>query len=670
MKKIMLIFSLVAILSSCNQQEAEQGAIKKNDMDLSVDPGTDFYQYAVGGWMKNNPLPASESRYGAFDELAKSTDKKVKALLKELSEKEQTPGSVADKIGRYYSAGMDIDKINEQGMKPLKKYLDQIEAVNSTEDVQNLIVFFHKHYIRSLFGFYGGADRKNSEFVIVNIGQGGLGLADVSYYTDENFELHRKKYKEHMAKMLQFLGEQENKANIMAERIFDLELRLAQASMTRLERRNPNATYNKMQISELQKISPNFNWTNYFSRINLVPGDINVQQPKFFAELSDMLNEISIDDWKAYFKWNLISSTASYLSDEIANESFDFYGKFMRGQKEQRERWERVLDATNGALGNAIGQLFVQKHFPPEAKERMDVLVANLMDALSQRINQLEWMGEETKLKAKEKLSVMNVKIGYPDKWRDYSDLELTDSYLENAMRSRVFSYNYNLDKIYKPVDKDEWFMNPHTVNAYYSPSMNEMCFPAGILQAPFFYLDADDAVNYGAIGVVIGHEMTHGFDDQGRLYNKDGNLEEWWTKEDAAKFDERAQVLVKQFNEFKVLDDLNADGNLSLGENIADLGGLNISLSAYKKSLEGRTKPEDIDGFTDMQRFFLAYAKIWAQNITEKEMVRRTKEDVHSLGRYRVLGPLRNMPEFHEAFGIKEGAYMFLPEDQRAAIW
>ena len=292
------------------------------------------------------------------------------------------------------------------------------------------------------------------------------------------------------------------------------------------------------------------------------------------------------------------------------------------------------------------------------------------MDALSQRINQLEWMGEETKLKAKEKLSVMNVKIGYPDKWRDYSDLELTDSYLENAMRSRVFSYNYNLDKIYKPVDKDEWFMNPHTVNAYYSPSMNEMCFPAGILQAPFFYLDADDAVNYGAIGVVIGHEMTHGFDDQGRLYNKDGNLEEWWTKEDAAKFGERAQVLVKQFNEFKVLDDLNADGNLSLGENIADLGGLNISLSAYKKSLEGRTKPEDIDGFTDMQRFFLAYAKIWAQNITEKEMVRRTKEDVHSLGRYRVLGPLRNMPEFHEAFGIKEGAYMFLPEDQRAAIW
>jgi putative endopeptidase len=424
-----------------------------------------------------------------------------------------------------------------------------------------------------------------------------------------------------------------------------------------------------MNLSSLVELSPDFEWEHFFNTMGFPDEDeINVGMPEFFTEVSEMMTEVPVEDWKAYLKWNMINRSASYLSSDFVDQDFYFYGKVMKGQEEKRERWKRVQGTTSSVLSEAIGQLYVKKYFPPEAKHRMVDLVNNLRISLGQRIDGLEWMSPETKEKAHEKLATINVKIGYPDKWRDYSSLEVkTDNYLENIMRSRAFNAEYRRDKINKPVDKDEWYMPPQMVNAYYSPSMNEIAFPAAILQPPFFYLNADDAVNYGAIGVVIGHEITHGFDDQGRKYDKDGNLNEWWTEEDAKRFDERSQVLVEQFNEYFVLDTLRADGELTLGENIADLGGLNISYQAFKNASE---ETEPIDGFTPDQRFFLAYAHLWANNVRDKEIVRLTKEDVHSLGRFRVLGPLRNMPQFYAAFNVNEGNYMYLPGEKRASIW
>ncbi|MBN1767462.1 MAG: M13 family metallopeptidase, partial [Prolixibacteraceae bacterium] len=491
------------------------------------------------------------------------------------------------------------------------------------------------------------------------------------YYlqTDNRSVEIRNEYVQHMAKMFSLAGNNQSQAQQKAERVMALETRLAKASLSRLERRDPHRTYNKMKLESLVELSPDFDWDNFFAQMGFPNEDeINVAMPGFFAEISQMMNDIPLDDWKAYLDWNIINGAAPYLSSDFVNQDFYFYGKVMKGQEENRERWKRVQGTTSSVLSEAIGQLYVARYFPPEAKQRMVDLVENLRISLGQRIDNLEWMGEDTKAKAHEKLATINVKIGYPDKWRDYSSLQVkTDSYLANVMRSRAFNAEYSRSKINKPVDKGEWYMPPQMVNAYYSPSMNEIAFPAAILQPPFFYLDADDAVNYGAIGVVIGHEITHGFDDQGRKYDKEGNLNEWWTADDARRFDERAQVLVNQFDEFVVLDTLHADGELTLGENIADLGGLNISYQAYKNA---SNETESIDGFTPDQRFFLAYAHLWANNVRDKEIVRLTKEDVHSLGRLRVLGPLRNMPEFYAAFDVKKGDNMYLPVDERAIIW
>ena len=535
-----------------------------------------------------------------------------------------------------------------------------------------VVADFHTKGIRPMYSLFCEADQKNSEKVVAYLYQGGLGMPDRDYYMkdDERSKEIQDSYLVHLKKMFMLTGVDEATSSANAAIVYKLEKRLASASMTKLEMRDPNKIYNKMNLEGLQKVSPVINWTLHFQEIGLQnPGDFIVGQPAFVSELSKMMNDFSVDDWKVYLKWEVLNSSEAYLPIAFGNQNFEFYGKTLSGQMSQRPRWKRVQGATENALSEAIGQLYVKKYFPEEAKKRMLNLVGNLKISLGERIKKLVWMSDETKTKALEKLDAINVKIGYPDKWRDYSALEVsTDSYLANVLRARQFDYNFMIGKVNKPVDRTEWNMPPQMVNAYYNPSMNEIVFPAAILQPPFFYLDGDDAVNYGAIGVVIGHEMTHGFDDQGRLYDKVGNLTDWWTADDAKRFKERTNVLVNQFNNFTVLDTLKANGELSLGENIADLGGLNVAYNALQKVMTGNEKP--IDGFTPDQRFFLAYAHLWAQNIRDKEIVRRTKEDVHSLGRFRVLGPLRNLPEFYKAFDIKDGDYMYLKDTDRAVIW
>jgi putative endopeptidase len=664
---------MMSCKSDANESE-ETKAIMKKDLDTSVSPKEDFYQYATGGWQKNNPLPEEESRFGSFDQLAKNTSRKVKDIIVGLSEKDSDKGSMEWKIGTWYSVGMDSATIEAQGIKPIESELERIENLSTKSDVIRQAAYNNRRGMGSLFYLFGGADADNADMKIAQIHQGGLGLPDRDYYTssDARSQGIRDEYVRYMTNMMTLLGDDKAEAKDKAAMIMALETRLAEKSMTRLEQRDPHATNNKMELAELNELAGSFDFPLYFEEVGLTePGVINVRQPEFFKELGMAVDEVSVDDWKTYFRWKLINSTASLLSSDFDGLRFGFYGKYLRGQEKQKPRWRRMVASTNGALGEAVGKKFVEKHFPPEAKERMVELVANLQDAFKQRMRNSTWMSEGTQEKAIEKLEGMRVKIGYPDKWRDYSGLEVTeDSYVQNVMNSNVFDFEYMLDKIGKPVDKEEWHMNPQTVNAYYSPQTNEICFPAGILQPPFFYLNADDAVNYGAIGMVIAHEMTHGFDDKGRLYNKEGNLQEWWTKEDAERFDKEAQVLVDRYNEITVLDTVHADGELSLGENIADFGGLSIAYTAFRNSLEDGEEPEKIDGFTADQRFFLAYAKVWAQNITDKEILRRTKEDVHSLGKWRVNGQLVGMPAFHKAFDVEEGDGMYLPEEEWTHVW
>jgi putative endopeptidase len=665
----------MAITTSCNQQNVEEKiTLDVSLIDTTFDPADDFYHFANNGWMKENPLPDDESRYGSFDQLGKETSMKVQTLLEELAKGSFEQGSIEQKIGDFYAMGMDSAKIEEQGLEPLKPEFEKIASISTMENVQAQIAHFHTYGIGSIFSFYGSIDSKNSSMNIAHLSQSGLGMSDRDYYLndDERSVEIREAYKVHLVKMMVLSGLAEEEAATKAEKIMNIETRLAQASFSRLENRDPHATYNKMTQEELFNLYPNFDWKTYMTSIGVeYDGDIIIRQPKFFDEVNNMMVEIPVQDWKDYFYWNFINTTANYLTQEIQEQNFDFYGRTMRGSQEMRPRWRRVLGTTNGALGDAIGQKFSEKHFPAAAKTRMVTLVENLNVAYAQRIGKLEWMSDETKTKANDKLASIRVKIGYPDEWRDFSELEVgREAFVLNVLASNKFGRNYNNSKIGQPVNKDEWFMPAHTVNAYYAPQLNEICFPAGILQPPFFYLDGDDAINYAAIGAVIGHEMSHGFDDKGRLYDKEGNLTTWWTDEDSERFNTRTQVLVDQFNKIVILDDLYANGELSLGENIADLGGLSIAYTAFQNALKENPQTEMIDGFTPDQRYFLSWARVWAQNVREKEMIRRTTEDVHSLGINRVHGPLANIAEFHAAFGIKEGDALYISEEARASIW
>ena len=657
---------------ACKHEAPKNKSLDLADLDTTVNPAADFDNYANGGWKKKFPIPDEKSRFGSFDLLADTSEAQVKTLFKDIVSKKQEPGSLGQKIADFYHTGMDSAKIEANGLAPIQPLFDQITALQTKEEVMKEVADLHTKGIFPLFSFFSQADQKNSTMEVAYVYQGGLGMPDRDYYMkdDPRSKDIQTAYQVHVQKMLVLSGLDEATAKTNAEVIYGIEKRLAAVSMTRLEQRDPYKVYHKMNLQGIQKISPEYNWTAYFQGVGLQnPGDFIVGQPDFVAEMAKMIKDIPVDNWKVYLKWNVLNSLATNLPRAIVNQNFDFYGKTLTGSVAQRPRWKRVQGATDNAMSEAIGQLYVQHYFPGEAKKRMLELVGNLKVSLGERIQQLKWMGDSTKVKAIEKLNAINVKIGYPDKWRDYSSLEVsTDSYVANVLRAGNFDFKFMVNKINKPVDRTEWGMSPQTVNAYYNPSMNEIVFPAAILQPPFFFLDGDDAVNYGAIGVVIGHEMTHGFDDQGRQYDKVGNLTDWWTAKDSKLFGERTKVLANQFSNFTVLDTLKANGKLSLGENIADLGGLNVSYYALKKVLTGNEKP--IDGFTPDQRFFLSYAHIWAQNIRDKEIIRRTKEDVHALGHFRVIGPLRNLPEFYQAFNIKEGDNMFMNENDRAVIW
>lgn len=671
-----IIMVVIFMITSCETQKTKAPVyppLDSKNMDTTITPGDNFFQYANGGWMKANPIPEAYSRFGAFDEIQERKEKQLKTIILDaVDTKNASKGSLEQLIGDFYISGMDTAKIEKEGIQPLNNELELIDNMKDANDLQKEIAHLNIMGIYPGFILYSAQDEKNSIQIIANLFQGGLGLGDKDYYLGEDARSKqlRTEYIKHIANMFTLMGEDETQSKIAAKNIMDLETNIAKVSRARVDLRNPITNYNKMSIEECQKLTPNFDWKIYLDNMGLKINEINVGQPEFLTGISNQLKATPIDIWKTYLKWNLVNAVASNLSSDFVNEHFHFYGTIFSGKQKLKERWKRVLAETSGSLGEAVGQLYVKKYFPPKAKTRMLQLVANLKKSLGKRIEKLDWMSSETKEKALQKLGDINVKIGYPDKWIDYSKVDISkDSYLTNSLNTSKFSVRRELNKIGKPVDKKEWHMSPQTINAYYSPNMNEIVFPAAILQPPFFNQDADDAVNYGAIGTVIGHEMTHGFDDQGRMYDKDGNLKDWWTKEDADKFKKHVQVLVDQYNSFVVIDSMTVNGKLTLGENIADFGGITVSYNAWKMATEGK-KLKNIDGFTPQQRFFLSYAQVWRQNIRPEELMKRLKQDVHSPAKFRVNGVVRNVPQFYEAFDINKGDKLYLPEDERAKIW
>ncbi len=644
------------------------------NLDTTANPRTDFYQYACGGWMKANPLTDEYSRFGSFDQLAENNRTQIKSLIEELAKKQSEPGSVAQKVGDLYNIAMDSAKLNAEGVAPIKAELEKIAAISDRKVLSALIAEMHRDGFGPFFGMYVGADDMNSSMNIAQLYQGGLSLGQRDYYmeNDDHTKEIRAKFEEHVAKMFQLAGFTAEEAQKAAANVMKVENRLAEGSKSMVELRDPHANYNKITVAQLQKEVPGIDWNTYFTLAGLKDlKEVNAGQIGQLKTVADLLNKEDLDVLKSYLEWNVINTAAGYLSDDFVAQNFEFYGKVLSGRKEMQPRWKRAVGSVNGVLGEAVGQMYTEKYFPAAAKERMVKLVSNLQKALGERIQGLEWMSEETKAKAQEKLAAFHVKIGYPDKWKDYTSLEImNDSYWNNIVRSNHFDYNEMIAKAGKPVDKDEWLMTPQTVNAYYNPTTNEICFPAGILQYPFFDMNADDACNYGAIGVVIGHEMTHGFDDQGRQYDKDGNLKDWWTAADAENFKQRAQVLVDYFNNIKVLPDLNANGELTLGENIADHGGLQVAYVALQKAMAENPLGNDENGFTPAQRFFLSYANVWAGNVRDEQIRLQTKSDPHSLGRWRVNGALPHIGTWYEAFGVQEGDPLYLPVEQRASIW
>ncbi|MEI6765920.1 MAG: M13 family metallopeptidase [Bacteroidota bacterium] len=674
---LLTCLTMLGMTNSCKNKNMtkEPPAINIANLDTTVKPGDDFFKYANGNWMKNNPIPAEYSIYGSFEVLKEENNKQLRTIMEEaVADKNVKAGSIKQKIADFYASGMDSAAIEKSGIKSLQPELDKVEGLKTPADMIKLLAFFHTSGITPMFYFGSGQDDKNSTQIIAQLYQGGLGLPDRDYYlsTDDRSKEIRKEYVLHIARTFELAGTAKDQAAKDAEIIMNIETQLAKASSTRLELRDPVKNYNKNDLAGLKKIAPQFDWELYFSTLGLkATNEINVGQPKFFAEMAKMTATVPMNEWKIYFKWHLLHEASPFLTAAFEKEQFSFYSVVLSGIKEMKPRWKRVLNMTSGSLGEAVGQLYVEKYFPAEAKARMLELVNNLKDALKSRIEKLTWMGDATKKQALEKLAKMNIKVGYPDKWIDYSSVTITkDSYYQNIMTTSRFEFTRDINKIGKPVDRTEWGMTPQTVNAYYSPNMNEIVFPAAILQPPFFFLKGDDAVNYGAIGVVIGHEMTHGFDDQGRLYDKDGNLRDWWTKEDAVNFEKQTQVLIDQFDSYKMLDSLHVDGKLTIGENIADMGGLTVAYVALQKAMQGKDATAKIDGFTSDQRFFLAYAQVWRGNTRDKELMRRLKEDVHSPKEARVNGQVYNIPAFYKAFDIKQSDKRYKAEKDRPVIW
>lgn len=683
MKKIIFGIFYLALLQACttNVKNATE-TMKKypsfdvQNMDTTIKPGDDFYTYTNGKWLKNNPIPADKNSRSSFDELVEKNRHDIKEIIEEAAAtRDVQAGSNTEKIGTFYNSGMDTVAIENQGITPLKMFFEKIETIKNIADVQSVGAFFQTYQISPFFFMFSNQDSKNSTSVIAQCYQAGIGLPERDYYfnNDESTKKIRKKYLIHLTKMFELLKDNSTIAGKNAETIMKMETRLAKASFTNIENQDPRKTYNKVTIEGLNKLAPDINWKPYFTRVGYPAlSEVNIYQPGFMIELSNMMKSVPVEDWKTFLRWQLINSTASYLNKDIVDQNFDFYNRTLSGQEKMKPRWKLILDVTSSSLGESIGQLYVKKYFPPVAKQKMADLIVNLKKSLRQRIENLSWMGPQTKLEALAKLDKMGVKVGYPDKWRDYSGLAISSqSYVLNVLNSQAFEFRYSMDKVGKPVDPTEWGMTPQTVNAYYNPNRNEIVFPAGILQPPFFNMDADDAINYGAIGMVIGHEMTHGFDNMGRQFDKDGNLRDWWTKDDSKSFDALAAMLIDQYNKYEVLDSTFVNGKHTLGENIADLGGATVAYNAYKLSLEGKDAPKPIDGFTNFQRFFLSYAQIWRNNMREEELRKRVKTDEHSPAKVRINGVVYNMPEFYAAFPvIKPGNKLFRTEEQRPVIW
>jgi putative endopeptidase len=683
MRKIIVGILTLALLQGCSSKvKNTTDSVKKypafdvQNMDTTIKPGDDFFIYSNGTWLKNNPIPADKNSRSTFDELFERNRHDIREIIEEAAAvKEVQPGSNVEKIGAFYNSGMDTISIERLGLSPLKMFFDKIESIKSIADVQSVGAFFQTYQISPFFAVFSNQDSKNSTSVIAQCSQAGIGLPERDYYfnNDESTKKIREKYLIHLTKMFELLKDEPSVAGKNAETVMKMETQLAKASFTNVENQDPQKTYNKVTIEELNKLAPDIKWHSYFTQVGYPElSEVNIWQPSFMKELNNMMKTVPVDNWKTFLRWQLINSTAAYLGKEFVDQNFDFYNRTLTGQEKMEPRWKLILDVTSGSLGESIGQLYVKKYFPPIAKQKMTDLIMNLKKSLKQRIENLTWMGPQTKQEALAKLGKMGVKVGYPDKWRDYSGLSISsESYVLNVLNSQAFEFRYSMDKVGKPVDPTEWGMTPQTVNAYYNPNRNEIVFPAGILQPPFFNLDADDAVNYGAIGFVIGHEMTHGFDNMGRQFDKDGNLRDWWTKEDSKAFEARAAMLIDQYNHCEVLDSVFVNGKLTLGENIADLGGGTVAFNAYKLSLEGKETPKPIDGFTNYQRFFLGYAQVWRTNMRDKELKKRVKTDEHSPAKVRINGVVYNMPEFYTAFpDVKPGNKLFRPVEQRPVIW
>ena len=664
--KHLFLIALTVMAVSCKKQQTT--GIDLSNLDTAVVAQNDFYQYACGGWMEKNPLTAEYSRFGSFDKLAENNRKQLNELIEEIASKQHSKGSIEQKIGDIYNLAMDTTRRNEEGIATLQPELDAIAAISDRSELSRLL---GESMTYGIWGMYVDADEMNSEMNILKTYQGGFTLGEKEYYfdEDENTLKIRNAYREHVARMFGLFG-YENPEE-MAATVLRLETRLAAAAKSNVELRNPFDNYNKMSIDDLKALVPEVDWDAFLGAMDIKTDSVSVGQIKHLQEAGKILMDEPLEDLKTLFAWQTIDGAAAYLSNHIYDANFDFYGKVLSGKEEPSPLWKRAVSIVNGTLGEAVGQMYVKKYFPPAAKKRMVELVKNLQVALGERIDLQEWMSDETKQKAHEKLDAFYVKIGYPDKWRDYSELDIDPavSYYENLQRAAKFEQKYSLSFLDKPVDRDKWYMTPQTVNAYYNPSTNEICFPAGILQYPFFDMEADDAFNYGAIGVVIGHEMTHGFDDQGAQFDKDGNLHNWWTAEDKEKFEARTKVMADFFSKIEVAPGVFGNGELTLGENIADHGGLNVSFQAFKNATASAPL-ETRDGYTPEQRFFLAYANVWAGNIRPEQILVQTKSDPHSLGRWRVNGALPHIDAWYEAWNVTEESPLFVPKAERVTIW
>lgn len=679
MKKITMVAALAVAALAVDAQApaAAQGAVhgvNKADMDMSVRPGDDFYQYAGGGWLKANPMKPEYSSYGVFNDLAETNRKQIRELFENLSKEKHAFGSVGQKVADLYNMAMDSVRLNKEGAAPLQKDLDKVKAFSKKADFTAFIADQHLYKGNPFFGIGVDTDLKNSDLNVMWLSAGTSGLPDRDYYlnTDADSKKKQEAYRAYLSKIFQLSGYKKKEAEKAAKVIYNIEYQFAEAKMSRAEARDYNKLYNIYTIDMLQKNYPAIQWAKYFELMGVKDvKQVILTEPKVMAVAQKLMSTLSEQDIKYYVAGLIIKSSTSVLSDDFVNANFDFYGRLLNGQKEQKARWKRALGFPNSLLGEAVGELYVSKYFAGESKAKMLKLIDNLRKALATRIANLAWMNDTTKINALVKLNSFTVKVGYPDKWRDYSKLTIdpAKSLYDNVAAATYVETLRNLEKFGKPVDKSEWGMTPQTVNAYYNPTTNEICFPAAILQAPFFDVNADDATNYGAIGVVIGHEMTHGFDDQGRNFNADGNMVDWWTAGDSKRFTAAAEKLAAQFDQITVVGDLKANGHLTLGENIADQGGLRISYDAFKTTQQFQ-EGKEIDGFTPAQRFYLSYGRIWAEHMTEEAIYQQTKSDPHSIGRNRVNATLRNIDTWYDAFGVKEGDKMWLAPAERAIVW